>query len=337
MNTNSEPLFRILINTSNSLITSRWEKDVIPMNSLLRKAICFSLLCVVFHAGCATNSTYKFGQFQPIGVSRPELVVEYGTPNRTIDRIRQTMDRIQYVLETPPRLLHLTPKHGDRELSLETIEKIRRYLEENDLNDVHIAVNRYDPAGQWQRIKENERIAPGWRYTLGVIDLCGYALTPGRIFGGNVYSPYANTLSLNSDESLSALTAAAYAKDIHGRSLPGTYAFASRLPLISVVPQLQATRDVIGYTKLEDDWDVEKEAYIQLYSQSLAQSTIVIVPFVPTVWGVVAGFGIGATGHLVGVVAANQRDKERQAESSAASEEGEIRQTGYAEDDEIEN
>jgi hypothetical protein len=322
---------------SNSLITNRWEKNVLPMNSSLRKIICSSLLCLVFHAGCTTNSTYKFGQFRPIGASPPELVVEYGTPNKTIDRIRQTFDGIQYVLETPPRLLHLTPKHGGREVSEETIETVRRYLEENDLTDVHIAISRYDPAGHWRRIKENEQIAPGWRYTLGVLDVCGYAATPGRIFGGNAYSPYANTLSLNSDEALMALTAAAYAKDIHGQSLPGTYAFVNQLPLISVWHQTRATRDVIEYAKLEEDWDVEKRAYVQLYSQSLAQSTMVIVPFVPTIWGMAASFGIGATGHLIGVVAANQRDKERQAELSESSEKGEIRQTGYSENDDVEN
>jgi hypothetical protein len=188
---------------SNSLITNRWETNVILMNSSRRKVICFSLLCVVFHSSCTTTSSYKFGQFHPIGARPAELVVEYGTPNKTIDRIRQTFDGIQYVLETPPRLLHLTPKHGGRELSVETIETIRRYLEENDLSDVHIAVSRYDPAGHWRRIKANDRIAPGWRYTLGVLDLCGYAVTPRRVFGGNVYSPFANTLSLNSDEALS--------------------------------------------------------------------------------------------------------------------------------------
>lgn len=39
----------------------------------------------------------------------------------------------------------------------------------------------------------------GWRYSIGMLSWLQYTLLPGRLFGGDHYNPYSNTISLYSD------------------------------------------------------------------------------------------------------------------------------------------
>ena len=234
---------------------------------------------------------YEFGyfpQWHDGAASQPEIIIEYGQP-------RKVLDRIGWVVGFPARILPLNKKINNHHLSPETLDKLKSYLLRNDLADVCVYVNDYDPKGQWRRLKANQQISPGWRYSVGMLSLAGYTLLPGRIFGGDNYNPYTNTLSLHSDVPAMVLREAARAKCVHGHRLPGTYTFVSSLPLVSLWPSSQTAREVFAYARLEHDWETEREAYHVLCPQLGAEVLTAGTPFVNAWWGGPAlGVGGGA-------------------------------------------
>jgi hypothetical protein len=181
----------------------------------------------------------------------------------------------------------------------------------NDITDVYVAVNEYDPKDQWRRLRENKRVAPGWRYSMGTLNWLSYTILPNRLFGGDRYSPYTNTLNLSSDVPAQVLSAAAYAKDIHSQRLPGTYAaFVNDMPVLSVVREGKAARDVVSYARARHDWKAEQQAYHVLYPQIGGATVGTAGPLVPTV-GPLLHLGGVAAGHAVGrTVAYIQEPKE---------------------------
>ena len=189
------------------------------------------------------------------------VVVEHGRPNKTLDRIGK-------VVGFPQKILPFDFKINNHELSDETREKLLAYLEANDITDVYVAVNQYEPKDQWRRLKENHCIAPGWRYTVGTLSWLGYTILPNRVFGGDNYNAFTNTLYVNSDVATRLLCAAAYAKDIHSRKNPGNYAvLVNDLPLFSVWREGRAVSDVLSYTRICKDLGLEKETYRVMYPQ----------------------------------------------------------------------
>ena len=266
---------------------------------LLAAVACFAL------GGCAT-APYQYGRFHPQSPDGTELqpiVIEYGKPHKTLDRIG-------WVVGTPARLLTLNRKTDNHKISSETVEKLRKYLEENDITDVYVAVNDYDPKGQWKRLRENDRMSPVWRYSMGTLTWIGYTLLPNRIFGGDKYNPYTNSLNLSSDVPALVLAEAAYAKDIHSQRHPGAYAaFVNDLPVLSVFRQAKATSDVLGYARVEGDWKTEQQAYHVLYPRIGSATVGTAAPFVPVV-GPFMGLGGAVAGHAAGrTVAYVQKSK----------------------------
>jgi hypothetical protein len=258
----------------------------------LPRAVC-GLCCaaaLILAGGCA-NSPYRYGRFHPgdpEGLSQEPVVVEYGKPHKTLDRLA-------WLTGIPDRLFTLNSKASSHQVSPETIDKLTTYLEENDLTDVLVSVNDYDPKGQWRRLRENDRVAPLWRYSAGTMSWLGYVLIPNRVVGGDYYDPFTNTLNVTSDVPALLLAQAAYAKDIHSRSLPGTYAAVSELPGLSFVRSSRATSDVVGYARLRNNWEDEKEAYQVLYPHVGSQMFGPAAHFVP-----VAGPFLSAGGALAG-------------------------------------
>jgi hypothetical protein len=117
-------------------------------------------------------------------------------------------------------------------------------------------------------------------------------------------------LNLSSDVPALVLSEAAYAKDIHSQRNPGAYAaFVNDLPVLSIWRQTKATRDVLGYARVEGDWKTEEQAYKVLYPQIGSASVGTAAPFVPVV-GPFLALGGAAAGHVTGrTVAYVQRSK----------------------------
>ncbi|HEX3727928.1 MAG TPA: hypothetical protein VHV08_16870 [Pirellulales bacterium] len=272
-------------------------------------SLCAVLLAGVYLlalGGCAAMP-YRYGQFHSQDAqATPEVVIAYGQPNKTLDRLG-------WLCGLPTRILPMNFKINSHDLSPETVEKLTAYLQRNDLTDVYVYVNHYDPASQWQRLKENKRISPVWRYTAGVFSLAGYTLLPGRVLGGDQYNPFTNSLYLNSDVPAVVLDEAAVAKDIHSRKYPGSYTVVHDLPLISIFQQTRAVSDVLGYAREQEDWEVEREAYRVLYPRLAIESATLGSPFLSVWWGgPILGAGGAAIGHVAGREVAARRGLERE-------------------------
>lgn len=271
-------------------------KVVRPRPAVLRPTVPrLALLACLAACGCATTP-YQYGRFHPEspdGVALQPIEVEYGKPHKTLDRIGS-------IIGLPAKILTFNRKTDNHRISPETVEKLQTYLEDNDITDVYVAVNDYAPKDQWRRLRENDRMAPFWRYSAGTLAWVGYTVFPNRIFGGDRYNPYTNTLNLSSDVPALVLAEAAYAKDIHSRRHPGTYALlVNDMPVLSIFRQARAASDVLGYARAKDDWKTEEQGYKVLYPKIGAAAAGTGGPFVPG-FGWLLHLGGAAVGHVTG-------------------------------------
>lgn len=273
-------------------------------------------LFLAIDLGCA-SVPYHYGNFQAHNENRTsEIEFEYGKPHKVLDGIAWT-------LGIWDRMLIMNRKVNTHDFSEESKEKLVEYLIENELDDVLVRVNQYDPAGEWRRLRENRRMNPGWRYTYGLVTLAHYTLFPGRVLGGDEYNPFTNTLHINSDVPAIALHEAAYAKDIHARALPGTYAFANEMPFIGLWRHTVGINEILGYAQVTDDWPVERETYRVVYPRMGIYSVAISGSAVNFWDGIILTAAGAAAGHVTGRVALNQRENERKLELEEAEAETE--------------
>jgi hypothetical protein len=282
-------------------------------------------MCLLIGSGCAATP-YHFGHRTQPGVEEPgEMVIEEGKPNKTLDRFA-------WVVGTPARILPLDSRINRHQLSPETTAKLKEYLERNSLTDVYVYVNHYDPKGQWQRLRENTLVSPVWRYSVGMFSWIGYTLLPNRVLGGDSYNPYTNSLYLNSDVPAVVLHEAAMAKNVHSRPFPGTYAVVNELPLISLMNHGRAVGDILGYARMENDWDTERETYHVVYPRMGMECTAPAASFLAAWWTTpVLAVGGAAAGHVAGRTMAARNDPERADSKRPATPPSEIQQVSHAE------
>ena len=203
-----------------------------------------SVLWIVLASTCHLASGQQLGQVEP-GITRCDspISVEFGKP-------RPIIDGIGWVLGGPKKLLMWNRKVDNHAVSAHTVSSVTTYLAERQLDDVKVRVNQYDPVGEWRRLVANDRVAPGWKYTFGTLRHLGYTVFPGRLFGGDEYNPFTNTLNLYSDLPAMGLAESAYALDIHSRQNPGAYAVVQTLPIVAMWHETLATDEVMTYVSI---------------------------------------------------------------------------------------
>ncbi len=244
--------------------------------------------------------------------------IERGQPNKFLDRTGR-------VFGVPRQVLLWNRRVSNHNVSPHTEEITSEYLAVNDLPDVLVRVNEYAPGAELKRLKNNRRVGAGWRYTVGALDVLMYTLRPGRLFGGDWYNPFTDTINLYSDVPAIALHEAAYAKNIHHRRHPGTYAVVQHLPLVGMWYRTNATREALQYLKEHDSVSTESpEAnkilfpmYGGAWGGQIAQ--FIPIPFMGLALNL-TGTGIG---HIVVRYRAHQDQlKEQEAETTAQLKDG---------------
>ena len=249
----------------------------------------------------------------------PELVE--ATQGSQIERgkRRPVLDGVGWVVGIPARVILWDRRVDNHDVSAETEDAIRRYLDDNDLDHVKVAINLYDPLEDWRRLCANKTVGWGYRYTLGALSVAGEAILPGRLLGGDHYNPFTGTIYLYGDVPAIALQKGGHAKDVARRNLPGTYALLAALPVTRLWPEAIATGDAIAYAEQQEDLALERESYRILYP---AYGTYVggsIGRFAhPVALPIYAGAVVA--GHAVGRVQAGLVP-EVEAEPAAASDE----------------
>lgn len=223
-------------------------------------AIVALVLCP-FAVGCATTPyTYQNNL-----ISQPEMAFEDGESQFERGKQKPILDGIGWVVGIPGKILLWDRRIDNHHVSEETEVALAEYLEKNNLDQVKVRINEYDPLGEWRRLRKNKSVSWGWRYTAGTLTALHYTLLPGRIIGGDNYNPFTNTINLYSDHAAVALHEGGHAKDFASRKYKGTYAVATALPVLSLWPEAIATNDALGYLRAEEDYEGEEEAYRVLY------------------------------------------------------------------------
>lgn len=181
------------------------------------------------------------------------------SPRYTCDALRSTDDPVQRGKERPvidaigwvlgiPGKVILWNRHIDsHHIDLDTELAMREYLAVNELDTVRVRLNQYRPGEDWSRLRKNTSVAAPWRYTIGAISVLGETIIPGRLFGGDHYNPFTDTIHLYSNVPAVALHEGAHAKDFARRKYKGSYAFAYLLPIVPLYHESVASRDVAAY------------------------------------------------------------------------------------------
>jgi hypothetical protein len=136
---------------------------------------------------------------------------------------------------------------GIHNVGPETEAAIAEYLQVNDLDTVRVRLNQYRPGEDWRRLVRNKSVGAGWRYTFGAISVLGETVIPGRLFGGDHFNPYTNTIHIYSDVPAIAMHEGGHAKDFARRKWKGTYAAVYTLPIVPLYHESIASRDVVAY------------------------------------------------------------------------------------------
>lgn len=164
-----------------------------------------------------------------------------------VGRPHKFIDGAGWVLGVPRKLFLWDRRADNHQVSEDTQASIAQYLATEGLDSVKVRVNQYAPGDEWRRLAANKKVHAGWRYTVGALSTLSYTLLPGRLFGGDAYNPYTDSVYLYSDVPALALEQAAYAHDVHERERPGTYATLQSLPLIGLWHEIHNKQDIHEY------------------------------------------------------------------------------------------
>lgn len=217
---------------------------------------------LVAASGCATMP-YRYGSSE-IYRESPELLeltepqIEWGKP-------RPIIDGIGWVFGIPSKIILWDRRIENHNISTDTEIAIAKYLAVNELDTVKVRMNQYAPFQEWDRLVANKSVGWGWRYTAGTLAWLEYTLVPGRLFGGDYYNPFTNTINLYTDVPAVAIHEGGHAKDFARRTWKGTYAAGYVLPGAPLWYEAVATNDALGYLHTEGSVEEEQDAYRILY------------------------------------------------------------------------
>ncbi len=207
------------------------------------------------------------------------------------------LDAIGWVLGIPSKILMLNYAVNNHNISLNTEIEIESYLAANGLNKVKVRLNEYAPLGEWRRLVRNKSVGWPLRYTFGTLAVAEYTLLPGRLFGGDHYNPYTNSIYVYSDVPAIAVFEGGYSKDYAQHTYKGLYAVAYGVPGVGMIFQdAHAAREAIGYLDETGTADNIKSGFRTVYP---AYAITASQPF-----GAIAGVPLvlpaALAGHLVG-------------------------------------
>ena len=228
-----------------------------------------------------------------VGLKPGESQVERGRPAPVIDAVG-------WVVGLPAKFWMLDHRMANHHISLKTEAALEEYLEANDLDEVKVRLNEYDPAGEWDRLVRNESICWPVRYSIGTLSVVGYTVLPGRLFGWDDYNPFTNTIHLYSDVVPVGLYLGGHAKDFAHREQKGWYALAYVTPILNIYPETRAANDAKDYLRAYGSSDSLKDGYRAICPFYMARCTSVA----SAATGLPLELAAVAAGHAVGQIEA---------------------------------
>jgi hypothetical protein len=214
-----------------------------------------------FLAGCTPLQPHSIQAMRVY--DSPELLdnqpqIQRGQP-------RKVIDTVGWIVGIPGKIVLWNRRVENHHIGPETERAIAEYLDVNNLDTVRVRLNQYRPGEDWHRLVRNKSVGAGWRYTFGAISVLGETVIPGRIFGGDHYNPFTNTIHVYSDIPAIALHEGGHSKDFARRKWKGSYAALYTLPIIPLYHESVASRDVRAYLESLGTLQQREEACQILY------------------------------------------------------------------------
>ena len=237
---------------------------------LMRAFAKVAVLCVLSNCAGCVQSTYRYGisnEHLVANLPQNPNVISVGGEHPNVDRLEKIVQYPRNVFRKrfPSRSpFEQLPIDEQRQVAVEIASN---YLDDNGLKGVYIDIREYDPRQQWQRLIDNDRVSPVWKYTLGSAYHLGYSIFPGRAFGYDRYNPFTNTLSINSARPSNTLFTAGYVKQTYDQRYPGTYVAANLLPIMPLIRDTSIANDVLTYSHVQQEWRLKQELYPLVYGR----------------------------------------------------------------------
>jgi len=112
----------------------------------------------------------------------------------------------------------------------------------------HYGLNEYAPRRDLKRLVKNRKVAWPYRLLIGLpITLLFDVLLPGRVFGGDRYNPYTDTVQLYSDLPAVALHEAGHSHDFNKRRYKGTWALIRLIPGVNLIQEYLASDEAVRH------------------------------------------------------------------------------------------
>lgn len=253
-------------------------------------AIFACALVALVASGCAPLRPRAIGAREL--VLSPQLIDDQPQVQR--GKPRKIVDAVGWVIGIPDKILLWNRRIDNHNISPRTEEVVSDYLAINGLETTRVRLNQYAPLDDWKRLVRNKRVGAPWRYTFGTVSMLYETVIPGRVFGGDHYNPYTDTMHLYSDVPAIALHEAGHAKDFARRKWKGTYAAVYILPGVPLYHESIATGDALAFAQTYTSPAEQKEAYNVLYPAygtyaGSALGTVVPSYSTPLYYGAVVG------------------------------------------------
>ncbi|HBC55622.1 MAG TPA: hypothetical protein DCZ03_00520 [Gammaproteobacteria bacterium] len=233
---------------------------MLARNYLIRYFLIAALLhTVVLQSGCATLAPAYYAEEHDNSLTPVE---DYRFSH---GRDLAPLDTLGNIISIPNKLLLWDKTIENHHITPATEHILKAYLDDHGLYDVKVRVNQYAPLGELQRLINNEQVGIGWRVTIGALSVLYYTLFVGRIFGGDSYNPFTNTISLYSDSIPIALHEGGHASDFASKKYKGTYAFINAIPFTSLYFEGVATNNVLEFLNENNAYEEYKRAYEVLF------------------------------------------------------------------------
>ena len=233
----------------------------------------------------------------------PELVTLTSEAPVERGRPRKVIDGIGWVFGIPSKIVLWDRRVENHAVGPETEAAIREYLDDEGLDHVKVRLNQYAPLADWRRLRKNRTVGWPLRYTIGTLSIASEAVFAGRLFGGDHYNPWTNTIHLYSDVPSIALHEGGHARDFARRDWPGLYAVAFGLPITELYPEAIATGEALAYLERRPNApgcdappdDEESPLAPRRLEPRIAEARRILYPAYGTYLGGAAGEAVGMT------------------------------------------
>ncbi len=219
-----------------------------------------NIICVyaIIVLGCASAKTAS-NPDQNLSTTnwQHESQIEVGMPNIVVDGLGN-------IISIPKKIILLDTRIDNHSISPKTQEALKHYIQDHPkfMQDTKVRINQFAPVGEFKRLIKNKKVRWWWRIFPG-IPVTFFSLG-GRLFGGDHYNPFTDTIHLYSDITPVALHEAGHAADTAEKVEEGWadyYILGRVLPVVALHQELVASEKAVHHLEEKNDKKEEKNAY----------------------------------------------------------------------------